>query len=218
MKKIKTDGVTYIQPVQGATSEWYYGLDFEHGDLYEAEEIYKSGNSLKGRKLCIVHYPDGTVYTPLLEKENQYCDDPVYFEGDIYILNVDFKEGQIQIIRFDCTDHKSEVHAKLPLTSVKDCYNLKLQTAPLTLTRQCVGRNEFEIVWPEKISFKMDDHDSFFLRNGNKLFFNRWHEEGEGEDYKYWEETIVKDLSGNVTENFFGDVMLMPNGELWHLK
>lgn len=37
MKTIETDGITYIEPVQGATSEWYYGLDYEHGDLYEAE-------------------------------------------------------------------------------------------------------------------------------------------------------------------------------------
>ena len=101
MKVIETDGITYIKPIPGATSEWYYGLGFEQGDLYEAEQVF---------------------------------------------------------------------------------------------------------------------HDSFFLRDGNKLFFNRWHEEGEGENYKYWEETIVKDLSGNVIEKLPGDVMLMPNGELWHLK
>ena len=218
MKVIETDGITYIKPIPGATSEWYYGLGFEQGDLYEAEQIFKSGNTLKGRKFCIVHYPDGTVYSPLREKADQYCGDPVFFEESIYILNVDFRAGQIYIIRFDCTDHKAEAYVQIPLDAVTDCYNLMLQTAPLTLTRQCVGRNEFEIVWPEKTSFPMDDHDSFFLRDGNKLFFNRWYEEGEGEDYEYWEETIVKDLSGNVIERLSGDVMLMPNGELWHLK
>ena len=37
-------------------------------------------------------------------------------------------------------------------------------------------------------------------------------------DYKYWEETIVRDLNGNVIEILPGDVMMMPNGEMWHLK
>ena len=35
-------------------------------------------------------------------------------------------------------------------------------------------------------------------RYQHKLFFNRWFEEGEGADYKYWEETIVRDFKGNV--------------------
>ena len=87
---------------------------------------------------------------------------------------------------------------------------------PLTLSRQC--SNEFNIIWPEHVSFQIDDHESFFLRDGGKLFFNRWYEEGEGEDYKYWEETVVKNLKGNVIEILTGDVMLMPNGEIWHLK
>lgn len=107
---------------------------------------------------------------------------------------------------------------ELPLSSVKDCYNLSLQTTPLTLSRQCVGENEFEIIWPERICLKMDDHDSFFMRDGKKLFFSRWHEEGENENYRYWEETIIKDLEGKVVETLPGNVMMMPDGELWHLK
>ena len=35
---------------------------------------------------------------------------------------------------------------------------------------------------------------------GEKLFFNRWFEKGEGVDYKYWEETIVRDLNGNAID------------------
>jgi len=50
MKTIETDGITYLKPVPGATAEWYYGMNYEEGDLYEAEEIFKSGTLLKGRK------------------------------------------------------------------------------------------------------------------------------------------------------------------------
>ena len=64
----------------------------------------------------------------------------------------------------------------------------------------------------------MQDHDSFFLRDGEKLYFNRWYEEGEGADYRYCEETVVRDPEGNVIEILPGDMMLMPDGEIWHLK
>ncbi len=218
IKTIETGGVSNILRVSGATSEWYFGVDYEYGDLYEAEELYKNGNTIKGRKLCLVHYPDGAVYTPLPEKMGNYCEMPVFLDGSIYILNVDFPKGLIQILRFDCARHTIEVHAEIPLSSVKDCYNLSLQVSPLTLTRQSVGDNEFEIVWPEKASFGMGDNESFYLRDGDRLFFSRWNEEGEGADYKYREDTVIKDLKGNVTEVLSGDVILMPNGEIWNVK
>lgn len=218
MRTIETGGISFIDPVPGAANEWYYGIGREHGDLFEAEEIFKNGYPIKGRKLCLIHYPDGAVYFPVPKTAGCYCEKPVFFENGIFILNVDFPKGSIQIVRFDCEDHTASIHAELPLSTVEDCYNLSLQVTPLTLTRQCVIDNDFEIVWPERAAFKMDDHDSFFLRDGDKLFFNRWHEEGEDDDYKYWEETIVRDLQGNEVETLPGDVMLMPNGEIWHLK
>ncbi len=101
---------------------------------------------------------------------------------------------------------------------MKDCCNLNLQTAPITLTRQCAGTGEFEIVWPERVSFPMDGHDSFFLRDGGKLYFNRWHEEGAGLGCRYWEETVVRDLQGEILETLSGDVKQMPNGEIWHIR
>ena len=218
MRTIDTNEISNLRPVPGAAADWYYGIYYKYGDLYEAEEIFKKGLPLKGRKFCLVHYPDGTAYFPLPREEGRYCGDPVYYDGSIYLLNVDFCKERIQIICFDAEDHEAELHAELPLSSVKDCYNLSLQISPLTLTRQCVGSNEFEIVWPERVHLYMEDHDSFFLRDNGKLFFNRWHEEGEGEDYRYWEETVVKDLEGNVLEVFPGDVMMMPDGEIWYLK
>ena len=218
MKKIDLGGISYIEPVPGATSEWYFGIDYEHGDLYEAEEVYKEGCPVNGRRLCLVHYPDGEVYIPIPKKSDCYCETPIYLEDNIYILNVDFSREIIQIIRFDCKKHETNIHTELQLSAVKDCYNLKLQISPLTLTRQATGTNEFEIVWPEKTEFKMGNHDSFFLRDGDKLFFNRWYEEGNGVDYRYWEETIVKDPSGKMLETLPGGVICMPNGVLWNIK
>lgn len=217
MKHIDADGITFIEPLSG-TGEWYYGIGYEHGDLYEAEELYKMGEPVKGRSLVLVHYPDGTVYRPVSKAEGKYSTPPVYYEGAIYLIQVDFPKGVIEIVRFDEKSHETSVAAEIPLDSVKDCYNLNLTTKPLTMTRQCVGDNDFEIVWPERVSFKMGDHDSFFLRDGDKLYFSRWHEEGDGPDYEYWEEIVVRNLEGEITDTFSGDIQLMPNGEMWHLK
>ena len=216
LKTIETEGITYIEPVPGATGEWYYGMDYEHGDLYEAEELFNAGHTVKGRKLCLVHYPDGEVFFPVPKTEGHYSEKPVFSDGGIYMLDVDFPNESIRIIRFDCYDHRVSIHMEIPLKTVRDCYNLQLHVSPLTLSRQC--GNELEIVWPEKVSLSIESHDSFFLRNGENLFFNRWFEEGEGADYKYWEETIVRNLNGDVIEILPGDIMQMPNGEIWHLK
>jgi len=216
MKTIETNGITYIKPVPGATSEWYFGIEYEQGDLYEAEELFHDGHTLNGRKFCLVHYPDGQVFFPIPKQEGHYCESPVYLDGSVFILDVDFPNGSIRILRFDCNDLQVNIHAELPLAMVKDCYNLQLHIKPLTLSRQC--GNEFEIVWPEKSRFSLENHDSFFLRDGEKLFFNRWFEEGEGADYKYWEMTVVRDLTGKVIEEILGDIMQMPNGDIWYLR
>lgn len=217
MKTIHTEGVSHIELIPHGTDHWYYGISFEHGDLYEAEEIFKAGQEIEGRKLILIHYPDGEVCQPVPKQAGIYPAEPVYHEDSIYIPRVDFLNELIQIIRFNCDNKETTVLMNLPLSSVKDCYNLRLDVAPLTLTRQCVGSNEFEIIWPERVSFSMGDHDSFFLRDGDKLYFSRWHEEGEGADYRYWEETVVRNLEGEITEILPGDVRIMPNGEMWHL-
>ncbi len=218
MKAIHTDGITFIEAVPGSASEWYYGMDHPQGDLYEAEQVFRSGGTVAGRKLCLVHYPDGRVFFPFPAEKGHYCEKPVFLDGGIFIPDVDFSQGRIRIFRFGCGNERTEVYAELPLSSVKDCYNLQLQVSPLTLSRQCVGTHEFEILWPERVSFPMGGHDSFFLRDGSRLFFSRWYEEGEGENYRYWEETIVRDLNGTITETIPGDVMRMPDGEIWQIQ
>ena len=218
MKNLNLDGITYIDLIPEGTDEWYFGISYEHGDLYEAEEVFQAGGDVKGRKLCLIHYPDGEVFWPVSKRPGTYLAEPVYLDGSVYMLNVDFTQSLIQIIRFDCASHVTDLVTELPLNSVKDCYNLGLDTAPLILRRQGGADNLFEIIWPERISFSMGEHESFFLRDGDKLFFSKWYEEGDGVDYKYWEETVIRNLDGEIIDIFPGDVRIMPNGEMWYLK
>lgn len=216
MKTINTGGVTFVEPVPGGTSEWYYGNSLTHGDLYEAEELFLDGVHIKGNDLFLIHYPDGMLCRPVPQKDGAYFGNPVFLDGSIYILIVDFVRSAIQIFCFHCDSRQTELAVQLPLTSVKDCYNLQLHTAPLSLTRQ--GSDQvFEIIWPEHVSFAMHPQESFFLRDGDKLYFSKWYEEGEGADYCYREETVIRDLSGTIAEVLPGDVMVMPDGQKWHL-
>ena len=216
MKDIKTNEVSFFDQIPGACSEWYYGLSREQGDLYEAEELFRSGHPVEGNTLCLVRYPDGTVHFPCPKTDGTYTEEPVYLDGCIYYFNADFRQGVIRIFCFRCDSAEVSLAAELPMDSVTNCYNLKLHTAPLCLTRQG-DDGMFEILWPERISFRMRSHESFFLREGGLLYFSKWHEKGKGANYRYWEETVARDLSGKLLEVLPGDVRLMPNGELWHL-
>ncbi|MBQ8995974.1 MAG: hypothetical protein IJ091_09175 [Oscillospiraceae bacterium] len=216
MKTINTHGITYIEPVSGGTPEWYYGISYEHGDLYEAEEVFRSGEPVRGNSLCLIHYPGGEIFWPIPKETGMYTEKPVYLEEKIYLLNVDFPHGWIRIFCFGCKSHEVALFQELPLSSVKNCYNLQLHSSPLSLTRQ--GEEDmFEIIWPERISFPMDPHESFFLRDGERLYFSKWYEEGEGPEYRYWEETVIRDLGGNLLETMPGNLQVMPNGEVWYL-
>ena len=55
----------YPEQIEG-TMEWYYCKESRDcfGDLYEAEEIVKSGMSFSGMTCHVIHYPEGTVYSP----------------------------------------------------------------------------------------------------------------------------------------------------------
>ena len=216
MKTIDAGGITYIEPVPGGTPDWYYGISREHGDLYEAEELFRQGRPVRGNTLCLVHYPDGSVYQPLQKQEGTYFDRPVYLNGQIFLLQADFPGGVIRIFSFSCQSHETALLVSLPLAAVRNCYNLMLHISPLCLTRQ--GNDDwFEIIWPEQVRFEIQPRESFFLRQGDRLYFNAWLEEGEGDDYRYWEETHIRNLQGELTEILPGDVRIMPNGEMWFL-
>ena len=211
MKEVNTQGITYIEPLVGC-NEWYWGMDYTHGDLYEAEELFRDGHPVSQNKLLLVHDPDGRVVQPVIAQEGQYLGNPVYYDGRIAILMVDFPAGQIIVMQFDrALEHIIE-RRELPLSTVKDCYNLLLKTAPLMVTRQG-SEDTFQIIWPEQVSFTIGERESFWVRSGDKLYFSTWCEEPE-----YREEIIVRKLeTGEIIDRFPGSNITMPDGRLWVL-
>lgn len=212
MKVIETNGITFLEKFDSCM-EWYWGTDYTCGDLYEAEEVFLAGKRFEPNRLIFVHYPDGNVFEPIKAKENQYFGNPAYIDGIIYILLVNFEEKIIRI--FQCSNNMEEafVITEIQLGEVKDCYNLRIDGSPLMITRQG-GDNYFQIIWPEKVCFSIEDRESFFIRKDGKLYFSQWHE-----DPTYREEINIREyLTGNLIEKISGSVITMPDEQNWILR
>ncbi len=212
MKRIETQGITYIEPLDGSRGAWYWGTDYASGDLYEAEELFRDGHPVNRNKLIFVHYPDGRAVQPIAAKQGQYFGRPIFYQGKITILLVDFPAGQIRILQYDDAPGQVSMLVEIPLSTVEDCYNLMLKTEPLMLTRE--GKDDkFQIIWPESVAFHTDGRGAFLFRSQENLYFSSWEENPE-----YWEETLVRNMrTGEIIERIPGALMFMPDGQRWIL-
>lgn len=210
MKRIETGGISYLKPLEGSCG-WYYGTDYTDGDLYEAEELFRDGHSIRRNRMILVRWPEGRVEEPIPPKDGQYFGTPVWDGTAPVILLADFPAGELRLVRYaDETGTVSPV-VTLPLSSVEDCYNLMPHTSPLCLTRQTGER--FQILWPERADIPILPNESFCFREGEKLYFSQWFE-----DPDYREEVVVRLLPhGEIAERFRGSTLTMPDGCQWLL-
>ena len=212
MKIIETNGITYLEKFD-CCSEWYWGTNYTSGDLYEAEEIYLSGKEIEPNRLIFVRYPDGTVFEPIKPDKSQYFGMPAYVDGLIYILRVSFEEKKIRIYQCSQDMDNNVLIVELPLNTVKDCYNLKIDGNPLMLTRQG-GENRFQIIWPDQVEFDIGIRENFCFKRDDKLYFSEWHE-----DPDYREEINIREYpTGKLIEKISGAEMILPDGQSWILR
>ena len=212
MKIIDTHGVTFIEPLDGS-SQWYWGSDYTHGDLYEAEELYRDHHPVTCNRLVFVHYPDGRVVEPIKGSAGQYFGQPILYNGKIQILLADFPKSLLRILQYDDTANLVAEIASLPLTDAEDCYGLLLHQSPLMLTRQAQD-GRFQIIWPEKAEFNIEEAESFLDREGQNLYFCRWCDEPV-----YREEIVVRAYpAGEILEVIPGAWKDMPDGQTWVLR
>lgn len=212
MKSINTKGITYLEKLEGAT-KWYWGTDYIHGDLYEAEELFNNNHKIKSNTLLFVSYPEGKVIEPIKAQDGQYFGRPIYYNNNIIILLVDFNKQLIRLEQYDDISCEIVNIVSIPLSEVKDCYNLMLNTSPLMLTREG-HENKFEIIYPNKMQFQIGNHESFYFRKDDHLYFSVW-----DEDEEYREEIIIRDINtGDIIEKKAGAITVMPDGQVWLLS
>lgn len=213
MKIRKINGLQNVYPesIKG-TAEWYYGKIAKDTfcDLDEAEEIIKLGHAYAGMNCVLMHFPEGTVYEPFSMQENVYVDAPVFLDGKLYFLVVDFNSRCMRIAAFDCESKETGDVAELSLDEVEDCYNLRLHVEPIMLVRYAQD-DLLEIIYPEKKKIQMTKHEIMYFRSGDKLYSSAWYE-----DPDYHEKVIVRDWkTGEIVECFEGMIRRMPDGVVW---
>lgn len=226
----------FFERVDG-TSEWYYAHISSNAfcDLYEVEEIVNDGYTFVGMGCALIHYPDGKVFKPFEIRENIYVEKPVFLNGKIYFLEVDFDKKVMRVIYIDSEELISSnfedgkesnedkfcnisiedikhVEAEISLSEVEDCYNLMLKISPMMITR-AGNDGYFEIIYPEKKRYNIDVREGFDFRNGDDMYFASWDENPEYEDF-----IVVRDYeSGEVKSVEKGSIFRMPNGEMWKI-
>lgn len=211
MKTIDLKGISYITKLEG-TEKWYWGSDYVHGDLYEAEEVYGTGEEVKCNRLVLVKYPEGRVIEPVKLDRGQYFGNAAFERNQIVILYVDFIEGKIILKSFDCESEEVRTLAELKRSEIHSCYGLMLQTNPLFLS--CDENDcKFQILWPEQAEFEIEKTETLHTREGDILIFSAW-----VEDPDYREEMIVRKYpTGEIVERQNGTIMDMPDGQRWLL-
>ena len=210
MKKIDTGGIGWLEPLRGS-SEWLSGSDYTDGDLYEAEELYQDGHPINKNRLIFDRRTDGEVREPIIAHNGQYFGRPIYENGRIIILLADFPEARILLYAYDCDKETIETVVTIPRSEIIDCYNLMPTGSPLSLTRQSGDR--FQILWPDKADFEIKGTESFCFREGDRLYFSQWFEDPE-----YREEVVIRAAaSGEILEQYPGNLTFLPDGQIWLL-
>lgn len=208
IRKIPTDGIAYLRKLEG--SDLFYGIDHCGDDLYEAKELFEMDHRLDHNRLIFVTYPEGIVYEPLTAEKGGYFGDPVFDEGLIFILKVDFNKRKLIIYRSDLKFKEIMVHVQLDMEEDEDCYNLRLVRYPVTLIKTSKD-NLFRILWPLKTEFEIDPHESFDHRIDEYLIFSMWFE-----DPDYREEAIIRRYpDGEKLWNHKGSIFTTDDGQEW---
>lgn len=211
--KIKGISECCPESIEG-TSDWYYCKEGKDSlcDLYEAEEIVRDRNRFSGMNCHLLHYPDGTVHSPFELRENVYVEAPLWDEGLFYFLAVDFTKQEIQICSYEPEARSRRQLVRLPLSTVKDCYNLMLKPSPVMLCRDG-NEGALELIWPERKTFQMEEREGFLFRDEESMYFSQWE---EAPDYR--EYVIVRDYeTGRIKKRFAGYLQRMAGGVYWQV-
>lgn len=215
MKIIQTNGITYMAEISGSGG-WSYSLDSGSPDLYEAEELFRDGHTICCNRMVLIHAPEDRTLEPIPFRKGQYFSNAVFYQGQIYVLLVDFPSERIEIHSFDVVTEAVKLVTWLPLSSVEDCYNLLLHTAPVMLTRS--KSDVFQIIWPERVDLCVGLRESFDFREGDYLYFSRWNEDPD-RDPEYWDEVVIRLYpTGEILEVLPGAIWDLADGQHWLLQ
>lgn len=206
----------YIEEIPGQ-ARFAYGIS-DMDDFFEIEDIIKYGGFYKGSIIRFYDYQTGEVYLPFEQKENIAYGRPIYIGDIFYILQVDFNEGLANIYKY----YPGESLEKIFDYKIKDLstYNLSLIGLDLHLISQ--DSDKLEIYFPYRKTLKLAENESALLIDDGKVYINAWIDEGwddksdgAGQDYRYYDKVIIKDMDSNIISERIGNLHQSPDGSWW---
>lgn len=206
----------YIEEIPGQ-ERFAYSIS-NTDDLFEIEDTVKSDGFYKGNEICFYDYETSQIHRPFDLKKNVAYGRVIFINNNFYILQVDFNESLANIYKY----YPEEILEKIFDYKIKDLstYNLELIGNDLHLISQ--DSEILEIYYPYRKSVKLEANESVLLIYDGKLYINRWIEEDwdeennkAGEDYRYYDKLIIKDLDSNIIEERIGNLYQRCDGTWW---
>ena len=206
----------YVEEIPGQ-ERFGYSISDIH-DLFEIEETVKIVGFYKGNEICFYDYKTSEIYRPFDFKKNVAYGRVIFIDDIFYILQLDFDEGLANIYKY----YPGEFLEKITEYKIKDLstYNLGLVGSDLHLISQ--DSDSLEIYYPYRKTVKLEGNESVLLIDDGKVYINAWIEEGwdeennkAGEDYRYYDMLIIKDLDSNIIEEKLGSLHQGPDGTWW---
>ncbi len=215
MKTFDLNGNTYLNRIEGSEN-FYYALDIPHGDLYEAYELYQLQKHTEGSLLYVIDAKTEELFIPFERRANTYHSNPVFTDGKIDVLSVDFRQESADLYEVDPKTKSVTIRLHYNLRDIVTTYNLMLHGVDLTLSSE--KDDILSVYYPVRRDIALTPHESFFFREGRTLYFADWWEDEE-DNYRYYERTILRDLYSGVVINVMeGDIFFLPDGRRWHVK
>ena len=215
IKKIKGALPYGFSNIEG-TDRWIYQVDTTV-DFYDNNMLAQIGTDLPGSEILFISFPEGKIYKPFEREKGIYYDKPAYFNGRLFFIKVDFNKREVFLLKYFEEENTCQELFTAAIDDI-DLYNLNLAKSPIMLYSQ--GQS-VEIYYPQRLSLKKEANESFIMRKDDDFYFYSWVEEGLersgslGEDYKYYEEIIIKDKNSKVLKKEKGNIFQMPNGDYW---
>ena len=209
----KTEGV-YIEKIPGQ-KRLAFSLS-DTADFYDLEEWADHGG-YPGMVISFYDLKSGKVYTPFEKKRNVVFSKPKFLEGNIYFLKGDYDKGSLVLYRF-YPEEGAEKITELSLMGLR-LYNLNIMGEKVHIASQ---EDDFCCYYPESFSFEMGENESAVLILDGKVYCQEWVEEGWDEEnncakenYKYYDNLIVRDFEGNILSKEKGSLFEDDDGNWW---
>lgn len=197
------------------TERYAYSLS----DFVDSWELidWQDHGGYQGSVLYLYDLHDNKVYVPFQKKKNVTYQMPLFSDGMIYFLQVDYDDKKVNLYRVSSSTALEKI-TDLSIDEV-DLYNIGLTGECVHITSQ---NESFVCYYPKAFEIKLETNESVLCINDDRIYISAWIEEGVENDeitndYSYYEKILIKDTVGNLISEEIGSLTQFPDGK-WRIS